>query len=355
MIPAPAAAARSIRNVTERTSNTLRSQLVRQLSEKVLASQQDAGTGLPRRPFGRAADMVSILTLGGWHSVAKAAFKQWDESESIRLMHAALDEGINFFDNAWDYHDGYAEQVMGKALKMDGKRDQVFLMTKNCERDYEGSLRNLDDSLRRLQTDRLDLWMFHECNYDNDPDWIFERGAMRAAQEAQAAGKVRYIGFTGHKDPRIHAKMLGKTGAWDASLMPINVMDATYRSFLHEVVPGCHSIGAAPIGMKGFGGGWPHGDILHSLRARPEITVESLLRFNLSQPVCSQVVGISDFDQLKAAVAVARNFRPMTEDEQNALMASVAVEAGDGRYEAFKSTNIHDGPHHRRQHGFAVA
>ncbi len=299
--------------------------------------------------------MVSIITLGGWHSVAKAAFKQWDEADSIRLMHAAIYEGINFFDNAWDYHDGYAEEVMGKALKIDNKREQVFLMTKNCERDYAGSVKDLEDSLRRLQTDRLDLWMFHECNYDNDPDWIFERGAMRAAQEAQAAGKVRYIGFTGHKDPRIHSKMLGKTDSWDASLMPINVMDAAYRSFLHEVVPGCHAIGAAPIGMKGFGGGWPNGDILHSLGHRPEITVESLLRFNLSQPVCSQVVGIKDFDQLQAAVAVARSFQPMTEAEQDALMTSVATEAGDGRYEAFKSTNVHDGPHHRKQHGFALA
>ena len=126
---------------------------------------------------------------------------------------------------------------------MDRKRDRVFLMTKNCERDYAGSLRCLEDSLRRLQTDHLDLWMFHECNYDNDPDWIFERGAIRAAIEARDAGKVRYIGFTGHKDPRIHLKMLGKPHAWDASLMPINVMDAQYRSFLNEVVPVCHEKG----------------------------------------------------------------------------------------------------------------
>ena len=299
--------------------------------------------------------MVSIITLGGWHSVAKVAFKQAEESESIRLMHAAIDEGINFFDNAWDYHNGFAEEVMGRALKIDNKREQVFLMTKNCERDYAGSMADLEDSLRRLQTDRLDLWMFHECNYDNDPDWIFERGAMRAALEAQQAGKVRYIGFTGHKDPRIHAKMLAKTNTWDASLMPINVMDATYRSFLHEVVPGCHAMGAAPIGMKGFGGGWPNGEILKNLGGRPGISVESLLRFNLSQPVCSQVVGITDLAQLQASVSVARNFVAMTESEQDALMALVHVEAGDGRYETFKSTNMHDGPHHRKQHEFALA
>ena len=254
---------------------------------------------MPRRPFGRAGDPVSIITLGGFHSVAQVAFEKKEESEAIRLMHAALDEGVNFFDNAWCYHDGYAEEVMGRALAMDGKRNAVFLMTKNCERDYEGSKRCLEDSLRRLQTDRLDLWMFHELTYDNDPDWIFERGAIRAAIEAREAGKVRYIGFTGHKDPRIHTRMLGKPHVWDASLMPINVMDAQYRSFLNEVVPICHEIGAAPIGMKGFGGGWPEGRILE----RMGLDAAQLLRFNLSQPIVSQVMGIRNIEQLQAAVA----------------------------------------------------
>ena len=334
----------------------MRSQLIQKLSAEALASQvQGTDAGMPRRPFGRGGDPVSIVTLGGWHSVARTALEKVHESESIRLMHAALDEGINFFDNAWDYHDGYAEEVMGRALSVDGKRNRVFLMSKNCERDYAGSLSNLEDSLRRLQTDRLDLWMFHECNYDNDPDWIFERGAMRAALEAQQAGKVRYIGFTGHKDPRIHAKMLGKPHLWDAVLMPINIMDAQYRSFLNEVVPRCREIGAAPIGMKGFGGGWPGGRILERLGHRAEITPENLLRFNLSQPTVSQVVGIRDMAQLRVAIEVARNFKPMPEDEQNALLAAVHLEAGDGRYETFKSTTEHDGPHHRRQHDFAVA
>ncbi|HZL56637.1 MAG TPA: aldo/keto reductase [Bryobacteraceae bacterium] len=326
----------------------MRTQLIRRLAAEVL-SGQTAGNGVPRRPFGRAGDPVSIITLGGWHSVARVALEKADESESIRLMHAAIDEGINFFDNAWDYHDGLAEEVMGRALAIDNKRERVFLMTKNCERDYAGSIRNLDDSLRRLRTDHLDLWMFHECNYDNDPDWIFEQGAMLAAIEARAAGKVRYIGFTGHKDPRIHTKMLRKPHAWDASLMPINIMDAHYRSFLNEVVPICHEIGASAIGMKGFGGGWPDGRILDRMRLNPR----DLLRFNLSQPVVSQVIGIKNLEQLKFAIAVARDFQPMTDEEQDALLASVRTEAGDGRYETFKSTNEHDGPHHRKQHHFA--
>jgi aryl-alcohol dehydrogenase-like predicted oxidoreductase len=295
--------------------------------------------------------MVSIVTLGGWHSVAQPALEGGEEKDSIRLMHAALEEGINFFDNAWDYHDGYAEEVMGRALERDRKRERVFLMTKNCERDYEGSMRDLEDSLRRLRTDRIDLWMFHECNYDNDPDWIFERGAIRAAIEARDAGKVRYIGFTGHKDPRIHNKMLGKPHEWDAALMPINILDAHYRSFLNEVVPVCRAKGVAPMGMKGFGGGWPKGRILEKMGLDPAM----LLRFNLSQPVVSQVVGISNLAQLDAAVATARNFTPMPEQEQDRLLDSVRLVAGDGRHETFKSTNAHDGPHHRKQHDFALA
>ena len=334
----------------------MRSQIVENLALDFLSRQTDTQShGLPRRPFGRGGDPVSILTLGGWHSVALPALEKTDENDSIRLMHAAIDEGINFFDNAWDYHDGYAEEVMGRALAMDGKRKQVFLMTKNCERDYDGSMRNLEDSLRRLQTDHLDLWMFHECNYDNDPDWIFDRGPLRAALEAREAGKVRYIGFTGHKDPRIHLKMLNKPHAWDAALMPINVMDAHYRSFLNEVVPACHAIGAAPLGMKGFGGGWPHGRILERMGERPGIDPGNLLRFNLSQPVVSQVVGIKNLEQLRFAVGIARNFQPMDVAAQNSLLHSVREEAGDGRYETFKSTNEHDGPHHRKQHNFAVA
>ena len=305
---------------------------------------------MPRRPFGRTGETVSLVCLGGWHAVARTAMNKVDESESIRLMHEAIDSGIDFFDNAWEYHNGYAEEAMGRALAMDGKRKQVFLMTKVCERDYEGARRNLEDSLRRLQTDHLDLWQFHELSYDNDPDWLFERGAVRAALEAREAGKVRYIGFTGHKDPRIHRKMLAKPQVWDACQMPINVMDSQYRSFLNEVVPYCQENGVAPIGMKAFGGGWPQGRILEKLG----IGAADLLGFALSQPVASQVVGITDLAQLRFAVEVARSV-PMLEEAQSALMERVRVEAGDGRYESFKSTNEHDGPFHRRQHEFSLA
>ena len=169
-------------------------------------------------------------------------------------MHAAIDEGLTFFDNCWDYHDGGSEEIMGRALA-DGRRDKVFLMTKNCERDYAGSMKCLDDSLRRLRTDRIDLWQFHEIIYDNDPDWVFEKGGLKAAIEARKAGKVRYIGFTGHKDPRIHLAMLAKPFEWDTCQMPVNVLDVHYRSFQKQVVPVCLKKKVGVIGMKGFGGG----------------------------------------------------------------------------------------------------
>ncbi len=316
-----------------------------QLTAQVWADTTPAAErGLPMRRFGRTEERVSLMCLGGWH-IGKP-----EDSEAIRIMHAAIDEGVNFFDNAWDYHDGHSEEVMGKALVIGGKRKKVFLMSKDCERDYTGSLRCLDDSLRRLQTDYLDLWQFHECVYDNDPDWIFERGAIRAAVEAQQAGKVRYIGFTGHKDPRIHLKMLEKPYQWDASLMPINVMDAHYRSFLNEVVPACHERGVAVLGMKGLGGGYPEGAFL----SKAGLGLEECYRFALSQPIASQVMGITSMEQLLQNVKLVRGFVPMAADEQKRLLDKVLAVAADGRFETFKSTNQHDGPHHRKQHGFAI-
>src|SRR5690606_15453242 len=183
------------------------------LSQSFLAAQEDSPDGLPKRPLGKTGEKVSLLCLGGWH-IGKAG-KDDGDAAAVNLMHQAIDNGLTFFDNCWDYHDGYSEEVMGKAIH--DRRDKVFLMTKNCERDYEGSKKCLDESLRRLQTDHLDLWQFHEMVYDNDPDWVFEKGGIKAAIEAQQAGKVRYLGFTGHKDPRIHLKMLGKPHEWDTA------------------------------------------------------------------------------------------------------------------------------------------
>lgn len=312
------------------------------LADDILARQQPAtATGLPTRRLGRTGQQVSIVCLGGWHIGSVK-----DPAEAIRIMHAALDEGVTFFDNAWDYHDGGSEDVMGRALA-DGKRSKCFLMTKNCERDYEGSKRCLDESLRRLRTDYIDLWQFHEMVYDSDPDWVFEKGGIRAALEAQKAGKVRHVGFTGHKDPRIHLAMLDKPYAWASSQMPINACDVHYRSFQKHVVPVCLKKDVGVIGMKGFGGG-------DGILRGAGLTAEEAYRYALSQPVASQVVGLASMDHLKAIVALARNFKPMTGAEQKALTDRVKDVGADGRFELFKSTQIFDGPVHRKQHGFAV-
>ena len=317
------------------------------LAKQVMAQTSSASaTGLPTRVLGRTGQRVSIICLGGWHIGSVQ-----DDAEAVRIMHAAIDGGLTFFDNAWDYLDGRSEELMGKALAMDGKRAKVFLMTKNCERDYAGSMRNLDESLRRLKTDHLDLWQFHENNYDNDPDWVFDKGGMKAALEAQKQGKVRFIGFTGHKDPRIHLKMLSKPHDWDTAQMPINVCDAFFRSFQKEVVPVCLRKNVGVIGMKGLAGGATQGRLI----AEMGLTADECYRYCLSLPVTTQVLGITTMDQLKADIAMARNFKPMTAAEMNALRDRVREHGTDGRHELFKSTQVFDGPQHRKQHGFALA
>jgi uncharacterized protein len=315
------------------------------LAEDVLAQTSPASaTGVPTRVLGRTGQRVSMLCIGGWHI---GSLK--DDAESIRLMQAALDEGVTFFDNAWDYHDGRSEDLMGRALAEGGRRDKVFLMTKNCERDYDGSMKCLEDSLRRLRTDHVDLWQFHEMVYDNDPDWVFDKGGLKAAMDARKAGKVRFIGFTGHKDPRIHLKMLGKPFDWDTAQMPVNVMDAHYRSFQNQVIPVCLEKKVGVIGMKGYGGSSPEG-----IMAKSGLTAAEAYRYSLSMPVSTQVVGLTSIDQLKQAVDLARAFKPMTAAEQASLRDRFKEMAGDGRYELFKSTVTFDGPHHRKQHGFVV-
>ena len=305
--------------------------------------QQSGSTGVPTRRLGRTGEQVSILCLGGGH-MASVASK--DKPAAVRMMHAAVDEGVTFFDTAWEYSGGLSEQVMGEALAEGGRRDKVFLMTKNCERDYAGSMKCLEDSLRRLKTDHLDLWQFHEIDYDNDPDWVFERGGIKAAIEAKKAGKVRYVGFTGHKDPLIHLKMLSKPYAWDTSQMPINVMDAHFRSFQHQVVPVCREKDVGVIAMKSLGGG--NGIIPSST----DLTAEECLRYTLSTHVSTLVVGFTSIEQLKEAVAIARDFRPLSEGAKQKLLTRAKSEATDGRHERFKTTQIFDATHHRLQHGF---
>ncbi len=308
------------------------------LSTRAHAETTDNSSGLPQRKFGRTDERVSSLCLGGWHI---GSIKE--ESEAIRIMHAAIDEGLTFFDNAWDYHDGGSEEVMGKALAQPSKRDKVFLMTKNCNRDAKGTRQCLEDSLRRLKTDRIDLWQFHEINYDNDPDWIVEKGALAEALKAKQEGKVRYIGYTGHKSPHIHLKMLEKH-AWDSVQMPINVCDYFYRSFVHQVVPQANARGIAPIGMKSLASG--------RLIRENVCTAKEAIGYALNQPIATLVSGIDSMDLLKENISIARNFKPMGSEELQSLLAKVEPEAGDGRHERFKSTQAFDAGYHRKQHGF---
>lgn len=303
--------------------------------------------GLPTRRLGKTSEQVSILALGGAH-LGRVGGK--DQSEATRMVRTAIDAGLTFMDNAWDYLNGDAEKVMGIALR-DGWRNKAFLMSKNCGRDYRTSMANLDESLRRLQTDRLDLWQFHEINYDNDPDWIVERGPLKAALEAQKAGKIRHIGFTGHKDPSIHLKMLAKSFAWTTAQMPINPLDAFFRSFQNEVLPVCVKKGVSVIGMKCLGGG-PY---VARIPSQTKLTAEQCVRYSLSLPITALCRGYTTMEQLQADIKIATDFKPLSTESRKEILALAAPEAGDGRHELFKSTQFFDGPTHREQHGFDSA
>lgn len=303
----------------------------------VLAAQEDSPAGIPRRPLGKTGQKVSIIGIGGWH------IGSIPERDGIALMHEAIDQGVNFFDNAWDYHDGGSEEVMGKALATGGRRDKVFLMTKVCDRDYQGVKKQLDDSLRRLKTDRIDLWQFHEINYPEAPDWVFDKGGLKAALEAQKAGKVRFIGFTGHKDIDLHLRMIKKPYEWAASQMPINILDAHYRSFQRQVVPVCNERGIGVIGMKGLAGG--------AIPKEAGLGASLCRRYSLSLPISTLVCGITSRKDLAQDLAAARNFKPMTEADLKSLIAKSEAAGAQGKFERFKTTRAFDGPYHRKQHG----
>ncbi len=314
-----------------------------------LFGAESGGDSIPRRPFGRHNDVqLSIIALGGFD------IGRNDEATAVNIMHAALDAGINFFDNCWEYHRGRSEEYMGRALD-GGRRDRVFLMTKVCGRTYEDAISNLDDSLRRLRTDRIDLWLFHGIRWDEDPDLIFDerRGALRAALEARKAGKVRYIGFSGHKDPRFHRAMLDRTaqpGApleWDAVLMPLNIVDRHYHSFQLEVLPIVVERGIAALGMKALAS--QNGRIPRELG----ISAEVCRRYVLSLPVTSLVCGIVTMENLRQDVDIAKQFKPMTAEEMEKIVARTAEVGATGRIEAYK-TGDYGCSVHRRKYGLPV-
>lgn len=285
--------------------------------------------------------MVSILGVGGYHLGKVRTVR-----EAVRIVHAAIDAGVNFLDNAWEYHDGESERRMGKALE--GRRDAVFLMSKVCThgRDARVAMHQLDESLRRLRTDYLDLWQIHECVYDNDPERHFAPGGVvDALERAKALGKVRYIGFTGHKDPKIHLRMLSFGFPFDACQLPLNAMDARFRSFQTQVLPELARQQIAAIGMKSLGG---DGRAV----AKHAVGVEDALRYAMSLRVCTTVSGIDSLRVLRQNVAVAAGFRTMPALQRRRLERHVFECATDGRYELYKTTAEHEGPVGRAQHDF---
>ena len=308
---------------------------------EALSAETPAAVGeMPYRRLGRSKEKVSLIGLGGFHIGL-----QKDEAESIRIIRTAVDRGVNFLDNCWDYNDGASEVRMGKALR-DGYRRKVFLMTKIDGQVKAVAAQQIDESLRRLQTDVIDLVQFHEVIRPGDPDRIFgPGGSFEAAMEAKKAGKLRYIGFTGHKDPDIHLKMLhtafNRGFVFDAVQMPLNVMDAHFKSFAKKVVPVLTQHGIGVLGMKSMGDGF----VLKS----NAVTPIECLHYAMNLPTSVVITGCDSLQILEQALDAARTFKPFTEEQLSALLAKTAPLAARGEFEPFKMTTDFDGTAHNPQ------
>jgi uncharacterized protein len=299
---------------------------------------------VPHRPLGTTGLQVSALGVGGFHLGSAK-----DQNEANEIVALAIDAGVNFFDNAWDYHEGLSEERLGAALQ--GKRDKVVLMTKVCThgRDKTVAMRMLEESLRRLRTDHLDVWQIHEVIYENDPELIFApKGAAEALAEAKKQGKVRFIGFTGHKDPSIHLRMLTHGFPFDTVQMPLNCFDATFRSFEQRVLPEARKRGVAVLGMKSLGGS---GELVKY----GGVTPAEGLRYAMSLPVATTISGMESLEVLKQNLEVARGFEPYSADQMQALRNRCQPLAGDGHFELYKTTKFYDGEEGRQQHHFPPA
>jgi aryl-alcohol dehydrogenase-like predicted oxidoreductase len=304
------------------------------------SAQSSAATRRPESPnmiyreLGRTGERVSAIGMGGYH-----IGKQQDPNESIGLIRAAIDRGITFMDNCWDYNGGISEVRMGQALR-DGYRLKVFLMTKIDGRDKNTAARQIEQSLGRLQTDVIDLLQFHEVIRLDDPDVIFAPGgAIEAVQEAKQAGKIRYIGFTGHKDPSVHLRMFATADKhgfhFDTVQMPINVMDAHFRSFLNGVAPVAQEHGTAILAMKTFGDPY----ILQS----KTVTPMEALHFGLNSPASVVITGIDSPAILDQAFEAVQSFRPMDQQQVAAILAKTKEAAMTGKFELFKTSSHYDG------------
>lgn len=300
----------------------------------VVATGQTGSNGTAYRVLGRTGEKVSAIGLGGFHIGVPR-----DPADGIRIIRSAVDRGITFLDNCWDYNNGESERRMGLALR-DGYREKVFLMTKFDGRTKASTARQVNESLQRLQTDRIDLIQFHENIRMEDPDRFFAPGGpLEALLEAKQAGKIRYIGFTGHKDPLVHLRMLEVSAAhnfhFDACQMPLNVMDAHFRSFEHQVIPKLVQDGIGVLGMKPMGAG----SILRSRTATP---IECL-HYALSLPTSVVITGCDRMAILDQALEAMHTFKPLTKSDVASLLAKTKEAAMTGRYELFKTDTVYDG------------
>jgi aryl-alcohol dehydrogenase-like predicted oxidoreductase len=278
--------------------------------------------GIPTRTLGSTGVEVTILGVGGYH-----IGKMGDVELGIRIIRGAIDAGINFLDNAWCYNRGQSEVIMGRALQ-DGYRDRVFLMTKNHGRDRATYEKQLHESLERLQTETIDLVQFHEIIHEGEPQRIFGEGAIKAAIEAREAGKIRFIGFTGHRWPHLLAEMLDFDFAWDTVQLPINLLDAHYRSFAQEILPTLKARGIGAIGMKSLAG---------SRLLQTGVSPQEAIPYSLSQPIDVLVSGIDSIEVLEQNLEIVRGWQPLTDAEQARLLEQAEPFAGDGHLEHYKT------------------
>jgi uncharacterized protein len=305
-----------------------------QNTPSVVANRRPESANMIYRELGGTGERVSAIGLGGYH-----IGKQQNPDESIRLVRAAIDRGITFMDNCWDYNGGISEVRMGQALR-DGYRQKVFLMTKIDGRDKTTAAGQIEQSLGRLQTDVIDLLQFHEVIRLDDPDVIFgPSGAIEAVQEAKQAGKIRHIGFTGHKDPSVHLRMFeiaDKHGFhFDTVQMPINVMDAHFRSFLNGVAPVAQQHGTAILAMKTFGD--------HFILQSNTVTPMEALHFGLNSPASVVITGIDSPAILDQAFEAVKSFQPMDRQQVAAILAKTSEAAITGKFELFKTSSHFDG------------
>ncbi len=308
------------------------------LREEAIAATGD----IPRRTLGRTGQSVACIGIGGYHIGAHSV----SEQEGIRIVRTALDSGVNFLDNCWDYNDGVSEERMGKALA-DGYRQKAFLMTKIDGRTPAAARQQLEQSLQRLKTDHIDLVQIHEVIRMGDPEQAFQPGyVVDVLKQAQKEGKLRYIGFTGHKSPEIHLHMIetaDKHGfTFDTVQMPLNVMDAHFDSFTTKVLPVARRHNMGILGMKPIG----NGIILDS----KTVSATDCLRYAMSLPVSLTITGCDSMDRLNQALGVARNFKPLPHEEMTALLAKTANTAVAGQFEKYKTSTMFDGTTHNPQY-----